>query len=100
MILKQSSTLFLRFHLKQDSNSEERQISKHEKLTLIRNAGAFTVDSAADPTEFEMNPLAFSKIHYQDVKSRIQIEHPGLDEETLADTIEGLTSLPDIVEAI
>lgn len=47
-----------------------------------------------------MNPLAFSKIHYQDVKSRIQVEHPGLDEETLADTIEGLTSLPDIVEAI
>ena len=47
-----------------------------------------------------MNPLTFSKIHYQDVKSRIQIEHPGLDEETLADTVGGLTSLPDIVEAI
>lgn len=47
-----------------------------------------------------MNPLALSKIHYQDVKSRIQVEHPSLDEETLADTVEGLTSLPDIVEAI
>lgn len=47
-----------------------------------------------------MNPLALSKIHYQDVKSRIQVENPSLDEETLADTVEGLTSLPDIVEAI
>lgn len=47
-----------------------------------------------------MNPLAFSKIQYQDVKCRIRQEHPDLDEETLADTIEGLTALPDIMEAI
>jgi hypothetical protein len=47
-----------------------------------------------------MNPLAFSKIQYQDVKSRLAVDHPDLDEETLADTVEGLTSLPEIVEAI
>ena len=47
-----------------------------------------------------MNPLAFSKIHYQDVKLRLAADHPDLDEETLADTVEGLTALPDIVEAI
>ena len=47
-----------------------------------------------------MNPLAFSKIHYGSVKARLLQDHPDLDEETLADTIEGLTWLPDIVEAI
>jgi hypothetical protein len=47
-----------------------------------------------------MNPLAFSKIQYQDVKLKLTADHPDLDEETLADTVEGLTSLPDIVEAI
>jgi len=47
-----------------------------------------------------MNPLAFSKIQYQHVKSQIALDHPDLDEETLADTVEGLTALPDIVEAI
>jgi hypothetical protein len=47
-----------------------------------------------------MNPLVFPKIHYQAVKSRLLQDHPDLDEETLADTIEGLTALPDIVEAI
>ncbi len=47
-----------------------------------------------------MDALALSKIHYQDVKSRIALEHPDLDEETLADTVEGLTALPEIVEAI
>lgn len=47
-----------------------------------------------------MNPLAFSKIQYQDVKSRLALDHPDLDGETLADTVEGLTSLPEIVEAI
>lgn len=47
-----------------------------------------------------MDSLTFSKIHYQDVKSRIALEHPDLDEETLADTVEGLTALPEIVEAI
>jgi hypothetical protein len=47
-----------------------------------------------------MNPLALAKIEFQAVKQRIREQHPDLDEETLADTIEGLTSLPDIVEAI
>lgn len=47
-----------------------------------------------------MDTLALSKIHYQDVKSRIALEHADLDEETLADTVEGLTTLPEIVAAI
>ena len=47
-----------------------------------------------------MNKLAFSRAHYHAVKLRIGEDHPDLDEETLADTVEGLTDLHDIVAAI
>ena len=47
-----------------------------------------------------MNKLAFSRAHYQAVKLRVCEGHPDLDEETLADTVEGLTDLQDIVAAI
>ena len=47
-----------------------------------------------------MNMLAFSKAKYQAIKQRLAADHPGLDEETLADTVEGLTDLHDIVAAI
>lgn len=47
-----------------------------------------------------MNLIALSKIQYEDVKRRIREEHPDLDEQTLADTVEGLSTLPDILAAI
>ena len=47
-----------------------------------------------------MNMLAFSRAKYLAIKQRLAAEHPGLDEETLADTVEGLTDLHDIVAAI
>ena len=47
-----------------------------------------------------MNMLAFSRAKYQAIKQRFAAEHPGLDEQTLADTVEGLTDLHDIVAAI
>ena len=47
-----------------------------------------------------MNKLAFSRAHYQAVKLRVCEDYPDLDEETLADTVEGLTDLQDIVAAI
>ena len=47
-----------------------------------------------------MNVLAFSKSSYLAIRERLSTEHPDLDEETLADTVEGLTDFHEIVSAI
>lgn len=44
--------------------------------------------------------LEFATIHYQAVRDRIKARDPEIDEQTLSDTVEGLTELPDIIEAI
>jgi hypothetical protein len=44
--------------------------------------------------------VEFAAIHYQAVRERIKAREPDIDEQTLADTVEGLTELPDIIEAI
>lgn len=49
---------------------------------------------------FEVDQLTMSRAHYQAIKLRVAEAHPDLDEETLADTIEGLTNLHDVVAAI
>src|SRR5882757_9870696 len=47
-----------------------------------------------------MEPLTQSKATYLALRERLKAEDPSLDEQTLADTVEGLTNLHDIIEAI
>lgn len=47
-----------------------------------------------------MERLGLATLTYKTVRDRILGEDPNLDEQTLADTVEGLTDLQDIVQAI
>ena len=47
-----------------------------------------------------MDPLAFSAATYRAVRERIRTQDPDLDEQTLTDTVEGLTDVHEILAAI
>ncbi len=59
------------------------------------NQEAFTAKSNPSVTA-----LTFSAINYKAVRERLQAEDPSLDEQTLADTVEGLTDLDEILASI
>lgn len=44
--------------------------------------------------------LSFEKIKYLAIREKILADNPDIDDQTLADTVEGLSELPDMLAAI
>jgi hypothetical protein len=47
-----------------------------------------------------LSPLSIASSKYQLIKERLLADYPTLDEETLLDTLEGITDLHEMIAAI
>jgi hypothetical protein len=50
--------------------------------------------------ETPMDSLSFASIHYTALRDWLRVQDPQIDDETLADTVEGLSDLPEMLTAI